>query len=134
MAEKEDKGVKVDRTDRATRLLVDGLDALAEKFSALSAELVHHREIIKTELAHYVSHRQLWAFLAIILGLGYWFYAQVKVLTDGIEKSNAASNAAQLEQQRKHDAKEAEEHEWLRQKVNGSSHFTEDAKPKRKER
>lgn len=133
MPEKEDKGVKLDRTDRATRLFLDGLDDLAKKFEALSAELVHHREIIKTELAHYLSHRQLWAYLAILLGLGYWFYAQVKVLTDGMERANAAANVAQLEQQRKHDEAEAKEHEWLRQKVNGSSHFLED-KPKRREK
>ncbi len=134
MPKEDDKGVKLDRSDRATRLFLDGLDDLAKKFSSLSAELVQHREIIKTELAHYVAHKQLWMYLATMLALGYWFYAQVKVLTDGIEKSNAASIAAQLEQQRKHDAKEAEEHEWLRQKVNGSSHFAEDAKPKRKEK
>ncbi len=118
---------------RSTQLIVDGQNELAAKVDALGGELVQHREIIKTELAHYLSHKQLWAYLAIMLGLGYWFYAQVKALTDGIRAENTASNLAQLEQQRKHDEAERQEHEWLRKKVNGSSHFLED-KPEPKRR
>ncbi len=129
MSESEDRGFRFDRTDRATRLLVDGQNALSDKVDALGGELVQHREIIKTELAHYVSHRQLWMFLAALLGLGYWFRGEVKGMTDAIRTDNAAAR----EEERKRDTARDARQEWILEKIDGSSHFKAD-EPKRRER
>lgn len=127
MSEKEDKGFKFDRTDRATRLFLDGLDDLARKVSGLAAQLVHFQELIKTELAHYVSHRQLWAYLAVMCGLGYFLHARIQALVDAMVLRDMAA----MEERRKKDAADDEELKWLRRKIDGSEHLEEPPKKRR---
>lgn len=127
--DEEPKGVKVDRSDRATRLLIDGQNELADKVRSLDVQLAASEDARKKELEHFVSYKALWAFLGAILALGFWFHSRIKEMTDAIEKTNTDARrdqADKLEAFRK-------DVEWIRSRVDGSADLKASQQKRKKE-
>lgn len=93
MAE-ENGPLKMDRSDRATRKFLDGLDELKDGLTALDREVVALTTTLKE---HYVSYKAMWGFLGAFVAILAVLIGLVRWMTDDIRKENSEARAEQTQ-------------------------------------